>query len=297
MNGDGPHFEIEQLIFEAQALLERRRFEKARIVLAQGLRLHPDNIELMYLSAFLEYCIGNRDEALHGAGAVLALAPEHYGTRRLRAQLLQDIHNYAEAELLWIGLLRAYPEDASCFEGYAQLNLHALDFDKAEKLAAEGLRHEPDHPGCLYVLTIAGIARGGFRDKRADAQNLVRLLEKHPEALQTSIALIVTLADRGDNRSALRIAQRLLRARPDSAELLELVKALGQQAHWSMLPLYPMQRWGWGGAIAVTLGGILLVTQLGPRLPRGAGEALQYAWWGYVIYSWVWPTLLQRIQR
>jgi tetratricopeptide (TPR) repeat protein len=297
MSDDGPQLELERLVFEAQSLLERRRFDQARIVLAQGLRSHPHSVELMYLSGFLDYCIGNREEAIRGTAAVLALAPEHYGARRLRAHLMQDAHQYAEAELLWIGLLRAYPEDASCYEGYAQLNLQALDFDKAERLAAEGLRHEPDHAGCLYVLTISGIARGGFRDKGADAQTLARLLEKHPEALQTSIALIATLGDRGENRSALRIAQRLLRARPDSPELLELVKALARQSHWSMLPLYPMQRWGWGGAIAVTLGGILLVTQLGPRLPEGAGQALQYTWLGYVIYSWVWPPLLQRILR
>lgn len=283
------------LLHEAEVLVERRRFSQARDAIRRGLSEYPDSADLQYLAAFIDYAEDRNDAALRAVEDVLARSPDHYGARKLRAHLLEDSKQAGEAELMWISLLGDYPEDADCYAGYAELTMRALDLQKAEKLAAEGLRHDPEHAGCMYVMAMASIARGSPASSNMDAMALTRLLAAHPENTRSSIALIVALADRGDNAAALRIAQGMLRARPDSPEVLEMVKTLRQQSHWSMLPLYPMQRWGWGGAIAMWGIGIGLVSQVAPRLPDAAGAVLTWTWIGYIIYSWVWPRLLTRI--
>jgi hypothetical protein len=145
------------------------------------------------------------------------------------------------------------------------------------------------------VVALASIARSSSAARRTDASALAKLLAAHPEHTRSSTALVIALADRGDNAAALRVAQGMLRAQPDSPHMLAMVKSLRQHSHWSMLPLYPMQRWGWGGAIGMWVIGIALVSQVAPRLPESAATALTVTWIGYIVYSWVWPPLLKRI--
>lgn len=296
MNDSAGAKPLEAIIHEAEALIERRRHAQARLVVGRGLETSPDNATLLYFGAIIDHAEGNIEAAERSVRDALRTAPEHYGARRLLAWLREESKDFGEAELLWIGLLRDYPEDAESFAGYAQLILNALDLEKAEQLAREGLRHEPEHAGCLFVLTMASLAIGR-RGAGADAESLARLLRAHPDSNNASIALIVALSDRGDNAAALRVARQLLRAQPDSPQLLELVKALRRTSHWSMLPLYPMQRWGWTGAIVLTVGGIAMINMLSPRLPPPWGDVLRIGWIGYVIYSWVWPPLLNRLMR
>lgn len=282
------------MVFEIEALLDRRRFALARAAISRALQSYPGAPHIRYLGAFLDYADGDAEVALKSVDQLLADAPEHHGARRLRAHLLKDALRLAEAEQEWINLLREYPEDAGCYAGYAELTLHALQLEKAEALAGEGLRHDPEHAACLYIRTMVSIARGSASSGTDDAA-LRRLLAAHPDNQRSSIALVVSLSHRGDNNTALRVARGLLRAQPDSQELLELVKELRRGVHWSMIPLYPMQRWGWGGAIGVTIGGMLIVSQVGPRLPETYGAVLSWTWLAYVAYSWIWPPLFKKL--
>ena len=90
-----------------------------------------------------------------------------------------------------------------------------------------------------------------------ESEHLLRLLQAHPEQVITATTLVVALSEQGRSREALRIAQELLRNQPDNPHVLALVRELKMQTHWTMLPLYPMQRWGWGGAAAVSVAGII----------------------------------------
>jgi cytochrome c-type biogenesis protein CcmH/NrfG len=224
----------------------------------------------------------------------LARDPEHVGARRLCAHLHEEAKEFAQAEALWIGLLREFPEDADSYAAYAELMLRTLNIEKATRLAEEGLRHEPDHAGCLYVAAMVDVVSGGgLRGSRNE--NLQRLLSAHPEQVRTSVALVIALSDQGRHRDALRVAQELLRSHPQSEQYVTLVRELKMQTHWSLLPLYPMQRWGWGGAIAVTVVGILGVRAVNNFMPGPLGSAIVFAWLGYLIYSWVWPPLLRKL--
>jgi tetratricopeptide (TPR) repeat protein len=279
------------LLNQAHVLVERRRFAQARQVIAQGLKEYPENSELLYLGAFVDYSEDRNEEAMKAIQSVLARDPQHYGARRLCAHLHEEAKALAQAERLWIDLLREYPEDADCYCGYAELMLKTLNLEKAERLALEGLRHRPEHPGCLYVTSLANVIRGR---RGADNASLAQLLAAHPEHVRSSLALVIALADRGENRAALRVAQELLRTRPESEHYVRLVRDLKMRSHWSLIPLYPMQRWGWGGAIAVTFGGIIGLQFARANLPAAEANILGFVWLAYVVYSWTWPQLLRK---
>lgn len=287
----GQDDELRALLLEAEALLERRRYSQARNVLARGLARAPDDPQLQYLGAFVDYAQGELDQAIQSVQAILARDPGHYGARTLAAHVHVARREFREAEAMLIALLRDYPEAASLYADYAEVMLSTLHLDKAVALAREGLRHEPDSPACLQVIAVAELIEGR---SGADAEHLGRLLRLHPDRLHTLTTLVLALDDRGDSRGALRLARELLRSQPDDEHLVELVRALQRQNHWSMLPLYPMQRWGWGGAIGVTIAGMLGLRLLEGRLPDGVYAAVSLLWFAYVIYSWVWPSILRR---
>jgi predicted Zn-dependent protease len=292
VGGSAP--DLSSVLAEAHALVERRRVAHARTVIAQGLRHFPQSSELLYLSASIDYIEDNNDSAMRAIREVLAVDPQHYGARRLCAHLHEEAKEFAKAEALWIGLLREYPENPDCYAPYAELMLRTLNIEKASRLAHEGLRHHPDHAGCLHVAALVDVIEGrGSRSARSE--NLQRLLREHPEHLRSSTALVVALMDRGQHRDALRVAQELLRNQPDSRHLVDLVRELKMQTHWTMMPLYPMQRWGWGGAIALSIAGIVGLRALDKSVPEPVSFTAALVWIVYVVYSWVWPSILRKL--
>lgn len=292
MSGDsGGSRDLAAIEHEARALVERRRYSLAQATVGRGLKDFPESAELQYLAAFIDYASERREQAMQGVRTLLSQAPQHYGARTLYAHLLEGAKQLVEAERVWIDLLREYPQSADCFAGYGELMLRTLNLEKARRLAQEGLRQSPEHAGCLYLAAMIDLIRS---PRGAESQHLQRMLREHPEQVRSALALVIALSAKGNDRGALRIAQELLRNQPDSPHLLTLVRNLKARTHWTMLPLYPMRRWGWTAAIAITL---LAITGLsmGERvLPPPLLEALTWIWLAYVIYSWVWPRLLRR---
>jgi tetratricopeptide (TPR) repeat protein len=288
---DSPHSPAETL-FEVRNLLDRRRYGQARTRLAAALKEHPSDVELLYLSAFVDYATDNNEAARSTVRAALNADPQHAPSRDLFAHILEEEKQYPEAERVRIELLRDYPEDADYFASYAHLMLRTMNIDKARRLAQEGLRFEPEHARSLYVVALADLIDG--RSGR-DSTSLATLVREHPEQVQTAIALIVALQDRGDVRGAQRIAKELLRSQPDNEHFVQLVRDLRSVGHWSLWPLYPMVRWGWGGAIVVTVAGIAGVRALSGVVSPPVAETLTWTWIAYCVYSWVWPPLLRKI--
>lgn len=276
---------------EVRALVERRRYSQAQISVSRGLREFPDSIELQYLAAFIDYAAGRAEQALRGVRALLSQAPQHFGARTLYAHLLEGAGQLPEAERTWIDLLREYPQSADCFAGYGQLMLKTLNIEKARRLAQEGLRQSPEHANCLYLAAMIDLIR---HRAGAESEHLQRMLREHPEQARSALALVVALSAKGNDRGALRIAQQLLRNQPDSPHLLTLVRSLKVRTHWSMLPLYPLQRWGWTAAIVITIAAIVGLSAGAQALPAPVLGALTCIWLAYVLYSWTWPRLLRR---
>jgi predicted Zn-dependent protease len=278
--------------FASQAFyfIERRRLDDARRILKDGLTQFPQDPDLLFHSAQVEWLNDENEAAEVTARQVLNVAPEHAPARQLLASLLIERDLFADAEALLIGLLRDYPESAELYGRYSRLMLRTLHLDKAERLAREGLRYDPHDSECLLAMALCETARGGS----APNQGLQKLIQGHPESMSTVHALVVALVDGGRMREAHAIAQQAMRADPANENLVNMVRELRIQNHWSMKLLWPLQKWGWGGSAAMWVGAIVMMRVLGAVAPAAYGPFV-FAWLAYVVYSWVWPSLIRRI--
>jgi predicted Zn-dependent protease len=290
MNVDDQPSSAAQYAEQAFYFIERRRLGDARRILGQGLKQFPQDSDLLYHSAQVDWMADQKRAAEDTARQVLVSDPHHAPARALLAGILSETGEYAEAELLLISLLREYPESADLYGRYSRLMLRTLHLDKAEQLAREGLRYEPENDECLMAAALCETARSGARPN----EGLAKLVQAHPESLSSVHALVVALVDAGRINEAHRIAQAALRGDPANEHLVALVRELRIQSHWSMKPLWPLQKWGWGASAAMWLGGIVLIRFLYKAAPELA-MPVSFAWLGYCIYSWVWPPLVRRI--
>jgi predicted Zn-dependent protease len=275
---------------QAFYFIERRRLNDARRVLKEGLAKFPQDADLLFHSAQVDWLADENGPAESTSRQVLGISPEHAPARQLLASLLMERNEFAEAERLLIALLRDYPESADLYGRYSRLMLRTLHLEKAERLAIEGLRYDPDDQECLLAKALCETVRSGGHAN----QGLEKLLSAHPESMSTVHALVIALLDSGRVAEAHRIAQGALRADPANEHLVTMVRELRLQNHWSLKPLWPMQKWGWGGAAGMWIGAIVVMRTLEMAAPEAHGPFVA-AWLAYAIYSWVWPPLLRRI--
>jgi len=275
---------------QAFYFIERRRLSDARRVLKDGLSQFPQDPDLLFQSAQVEWLNDENAAAEATARQVLSVAPEHAPARQLLAGLLVESEQFADAEALLIGLLRDYPESADLYGRYSRLMLRTLHLDKAEQLAREGLRYDPDDRECLLAMALCETARDGSRPN----QGLAKLITGHPESMSAVHALVVALVDVGRINEAHRIAQQAMRADPANENLVNMVRELRIHNHWSMKLLWPLQKWGWGGSAAMWVGALVMMRVLRTSAPELYGPFV-FAWLAYAIYSWIWPSLIRRI--
>jgi predicted Zn-dependent protease len=275
---------------QAFYFIERRRLADARRVLAEGLAQFPQDGDLLFHSAQVDWLADDAKTAENTVRQVLVLEPTHAPARQLLASLLMDRAEFADAELLIIGLLRDYPESADLYGRYSRLMLRTLHLPKAELLAREGLRYDPENDECLLALALCETARSGSKPNAG----LTKLLAAHPESLSSVHALVVALVNSGRVEEAHRVAQGAMRADPANENLVSLVRELRIQNHWSMKPLWPLQKWGWGASAAMWVGALVIMRTLEKAAP-GAAFPFAMVWLSYAIYSWVWPPLIRKI--
>ena len=280
------------VVVHADLLIERGRLDQARALLAEQLTTNPDNADLLHRLALVDYLNEDTDDAFATVSRLLATAPAHYEGRFLQAALLQDRGQFADAEAVYLGLIRDYPEAPELYATYGRLMLATLNLDKARRLAAEALRLDPEHAAGLFVMGMCDLISGKTGEHSRHIETLVR---EYPENERATIALILALQDRRDWAGALRLAQELLRTRPTDENIVEWVRELKVENHWSMLPLYPMRRWGWGGAVAVWAVGIVSLNALQGVVAPTVMGALLITWFAFVAYSWIWPGQLKRL--
>ncbi|KQQ32439.1 hypothetical protein ASF61_15530 [Duganella sp. Leaf126] len=275
---------------QIDGLLERSRYAQARVLAGEALKQYPDDHGLLFAAARLDYETGASDDAGRTLQHILARDPEAYAARSLMVNVLQDRGDLPQAELLLIALIRDYPEAGVQYARYALLMYRTLHIEKAQALAREAFRLDPNNELALTTCLIGDIIDGR---RGAEQAGLARLLQGHPESENTARMLITHLVSRGRYKAAKRIAAELLTLYPQSREVLELVVQLDAQSHWTMLPLWPFNRWGWpatAGFYLVTLLVLNLIRQQAPTFSSAATWTLL----GYCAYSWIYPPLLTR---
>jgi predicted Zn-dependent protease len=275
---------------QVTALLERQRTSMARSVLRDALKAFPDNTRLLLQAAWVDYMEDKMEAALATAKSILAREPDNSGAKQLMLELHIDAGQLVDAENVAIELLRESPENAHLYGRYAHVMLQALKLEKATALANEGLRYEPGDRECLAVRTMCDFVQHG-RGEASPA--LQKLLVEHPQSIRALYFVVIALEQRGDNRQAHQLAREMLRAQPSNPSLVQLVQHFHARTHWSMLPLVPLQKYGWGASIGLWLGGFIAVRALSRYSPMGA-TVLSLTILVYVIYSWVWPPLFRK---
>ncbi len=273
-----------------QGLIERNRYAQARDELAEALAQYPDDSDLLYGAALVDYLTGKPDDAREALLRVLSREPDHAAGRSLLATLYQEKGELPAAETVLIDLLRDYPASGHLYARYAMLMYRTMHIDKAKALAHEALRLDPDDELALIACLMGDLIDGR---KGAEQERLAALMTRHPESTGTAHMLITHLVRRGKYRAAKRIAIELLKQNPGSREILGLVVELDALSHWSMLPLWPFNRWGWAASVVLWVAMVAVFSGAGNLAPHILGP-LNIFLIGYCVYSWIFPPLLKR---
>lgn len=288
MDGMAP----EDVVRQVAALLQRRRVDSARALLKPALASHPDHLELLLQSAWVDYLDDDFDSSMHAVRQVLTSEPSNEGARTLYFELLIEKEKYGEAESVILDLLREYPEAAEYYGLYARLMLRTLNMDKALQLAREGLKYDPDSTSCLAAQATCEL----IENPAAASHGLQQMLVRQPQYAGTLVLVAAALEQRGDSKGAHRISQELVRAQPDNEHLVQMAQHLKLKSHWSLLPLWPLHKWGWGASFGMWLGTLVISRSLSKTYPVAAGVFLVVVL-VYVVYSWVWPPVLRRLLK
>lgn len=288
--------DLHSAVREIGELLDRHRLPAARAALERALPQHPDEPELLLMAAWLNWYEDHADEARRTVQHILQMEPEHHGAEYLLSRIELGEENYLEAERLLIGMLKRHPESPSLYASYAEVMLETMNVEKAERLAAEALRLEPQNEAALNIHTLCGFVQSGTEEQR---ERLQKLLREYPDQTQTTIRLIQHLTDNGQTKEAYKLSKELVVNDPSNEGIVEYATILRRASHWSMLPLWPLKKWGWAGSIGIWIAAVvffrLAEMEDSPLQPYAGTVGIVVLC--FVVYSWVWPFVLKRLIR
>ena len=274
--------------------LERGRYEQAKSALNEALTTDPSAPHLLYLKAVIEFQTGDYDEARRSITTILGHSPHHPSALSILADIEIEEGNYERAEVVLLELLREQPDDVELLCSYARLMLLTLHVDKAASLAEEALSRAPDSTSALTTRALVGLIK---RPRGRAVDEVAELIENNPDSEQTAVLLLQALADDGRTKEALAVAQQLVRRDPGNQSYVDVVVSLKAASHWSLIPLRPFTKWGFGGSAVTWVVVIGLLSVLRNSGQVAVAGVLGIVWLVFCIYSWVWPSLLLKILK
>jgi len=200
--------DAEALTDRAAQLVAAGRIGAARPLLAAARRLAPGSIGVADVGARLALRADTPDEAVLELDQAIAVAPEHPGLRKSRAELRRqtgDIEGAARDAAEAVVLDRSDPA-AKALLGVLMLELGRTADAVACLAAASGT--EPANPGFAAGLAAAQEAAG---DPDAALATLLRCVDAAPGRLDPRNAAILLCVRRRDFRQAVRLAEETRR--------------------------------------------------------------------------------------
>ncbi len=146
----------------------------------------------------------------------------------------------------------------------------------------------------MTLSVICGVIRD---DKHAAHGALAELMRNHPESRRAAWAILSVLEDKGHDKECLRLVQEMLRSDPGNEDFVEVIRELRVQTHPTMLPLWPMRKWGWHASAGLWIGFLIVLSVSKRILPPEGVLWVSIVWLGYAVYSWVYPPILKRVLR
>lgn len=284
---------LEKTYEELDFYIERRRFSDAENLLSSELKEHPDDELLLYYSAFIDYQFDQYGTSKKTLLKLLERNPNSYEARSLLFQVELEQENHAEAEKWIISLLEDYPQSSDFYADYSKLMLNTLFFDKAEKLAAESIRLNPENEKALFNMSLINII-----NNKGSNNELTKLLNDHPDQTYTISILLTYLLDQNKIKEARNITIGALRADPNNSYFLNMAKELKYLDHWSMRPVTWLGKYGMKGAIGLWIG-IVILSRIERNIENPSFSQiitpLFYIYIVFCIYTWVYPTIFKKL--
>lgn len=230
--------------------------------------------------------------ALQAVEKGLAIEPEHIPLLYLLCDCQAKRDNLAAAEKAILAALKQAPDDPQLLCRYALLVSRAGQLEKAEKLIAKAAALDPEHPAVDRSRVILAYLKG---DDRQTAELSKDMLQKEPEDILGHYLLGSAHAGRGQVVAADRSFGKAVRLNPGQKELARSARATRTYAHWLLLPLRPLYRFG---TVPVWLFAIVTILVLRALGLEQAVIVFSIIYFVFVVYSWVVPPLLKRwLQR
>jgi len=279
---------------------DRGNVDNAVDLLRQILNVDPD---LGDAHAMLSLCL-LRLHRLHAAeveaGLALSLDPSSVSSHHAMGAVMLARRKFKEAEEHYRMVLEAEPEEASSHVALSEVYALTGQKDKVLPLLEKALELDPENPTVLVAMGDYYLDKGELDSAERYAREALTHFAQRQDAL---VLMGYVLLQRGRTDEAREHAIWALRINPAARGPLRLMAAvkarsnpfLGIWWRWSVW----MGSMGQSKAIVVLLGAyaayrILTITLRG-AIPDPYVNAIQFAWLGIVVYTWVGPGLFQRM--
>lgn len=252
----------------AQALLRQRRWTAAQHEAQQGLALEPESAYAHYSLATVHGLRGQHRRALPHLEQAVALAPEDEDYQLALARALDALGRRAEARAHFERAQQLAPDSAEVLAALGDWHFAQRDWRAARHCYQEALGREPQHAAALIGMGSLLLRAGRTEAARDHALWVLQQNAGHAGALW----LLSGVKARENPLTGLwwRFNSWL---------------AIGGSTRWILLAicLYVVVR-----LVSITL------RQFGHG---AASQVVDFAWLGFVIYTWVAPVHFQKQLR
>ncbi len=122
--------------------------------------------------------------------AALACAQDAYVAARQAALVLEQVHNYSEAETAWISLSKTYPNNPEPYARIALLEARQEHYNEAVPLYRKAIELNPEVPGLRLNLALALFKSGQLKEAIPEFEALLKSAPPDsPEAQRFTILL------------------------------------------------------------------------------------------------------------
>ncbi|NBE93452.1 MULTISPECIES: tetratricopeptide repeat protein [unclassified Nonomuraea] len=217
----------------ARTLLQLRRPADAERELRGVLAQQPQYATAHAFLALALVLQGNAAEAVEESDEAVRLAPDHWSTHYVAAQVHHRARRPAAALAAATTALRLNPEHPPIWEQLARTHLLAGQWREAAEAARRGLAIDPEDCDLASLLAVACTVLEDAQQARAAAADAVRL---DPESATAHLAYGRAELAFGDPRQAAQAFREVLRLDPGYGQARDLLVTALKQRN-------PLYRW------------------------------------------------------
>jgi Flp pilus assembly protein TadD len=270
--------------------LEIGRPERALSALDDSGAEHEANARFWLLRAHALAQLERHDDALRAAREGLTVEPESVELLDVAADAAAELRDFEEAERLRLAALRLDPDDPQLLAGYAMLLARCRQLDKADRVLARAESVDPDDPAVMAARAAVAYFKGDDRSSRRHGERL--LSEWDPDHPAGHAFAGLHHARRGSAGRAQRHFESAARYDVSDHELADVAREARIDAHWSLLPMRPITRFGPGPVWLVSIAVMGALFALGLQTAALVWALVYIA---YVVYTWTIAPLARKL--